>query len=89
MEEIDWPGYYRGGSMWFVDVVDAFGLDFYEGSVLRYLLRWRRKQERGTPAALDDLRKARSLLDKMISYEETGSRHVATIQNLSLPSGSR
>jgi Protein of unknwon function (DUF3310) len=46
------PGYYRGASgMQPFDVIDAFRLDFYEGSVLKYLIRWKQKN------GLEDLEK--------------------------------
>lgn len=35
--------YYNKGGMQPFDIIDAFGLDFYEGSALKYLLRWRDK----------------------------------------------
>ena len=46
------------------DVVDAYGLSFYEGNVLKYLLR--RKVD---TARLTDLYKARHYLDKCIDRE--------------------
>jgi hypothetical protein len=33
----------QGGDMQPIDVIDAFSLDFYEGSALKYLLRHRKK----------------------------------------------
>ena len=50
-----------GNNMQPWDIVDAWGLDFYEGSVLSYLLRSKYKGER-----LKDLQKIRHYLDKMI-----------------------
>ena len=48
------------------DVVNAWGLDYFEGSILKYLSRWRRKN------GLQDLYKARQFLDKLIVLEEGG-----------------
>jgi len=46
------PNYYRGAaSLQPFDVIDAFGLDFYEGSALKYLIRWKQKN------GLEDLEK--------------------------------
>lgn len=45
------------------DIVDEYGLSFYEGSALKYLLR--RKDNR-----LEDLKKCRHYLDKLIEIEE-------------------
>lgn len=46
------------------DVIDAYGLDFYEGSALKYLLRWRKKN------GLEDLKKLRHYIDKLIELRE-------------------
>lgn len=50
----------KGLSMQPWAIVDAWGLDFYAGNVLKYLLRYRYKD------GVKDLRKARHYLDKMI-----------------------
>ena len=47
------------------DVIDEYGLGFYAGSVLKYLLRAGRKG-----AILEDLKKCRHYLDKLIETEE-------------------
>jgi Protein of unknwon function (DUF3310). len=48
------------------DIIDEHDLNYYEGQVLKYLLR--RKGNR-----LEDLKKARHVLDKLIEMEEGGS----------------
>jgi len=59
------PTYYDGkDGMQPFDVIDAFGLDFYEGNVIKYLVRWRKKN------GLEDLRKARTYLDRIIARAE-------------------
>ncbi len=45
------------------DIIDEYDLSFYEGSALKYLLR--SKSDR-----LEDLKKARHYLDKLIEIEE-------------------
>lgn len=45
------------------DIIDAWGLDFYAGNVLKYLLRAKYKN------GIEDLKKARHYLDKMIEDE--------------------
>lgn len=45
------------------DVIDEYGLDFYAGNALKYLLR--DKKDR-----LEDLKKARHYLEKLIEVEE-------------------
>lgn len=49
------------------DIIDAFGLGFYDGNALKYLLRAGRKGSR-----LEDLRKCRHYLDKLIELEGGG-----------------
>ncbi|MFJ9413071.1 DUF3310 domain-containing protein [Streptomyces sp. NPDC101227] len=46
------------------DVIDAFGLDFYLGNVIKYVLRAGKKGP-----ALDDLRKAQHYIQKAIEKE--------------------
>lgn len=47
------------------EVIDAWGLDFYAGSALKYLYRAGRKGPK-----LEDLKKLRHYIDKMIEKEE-------------------
>ena len=59
------PDYYRGkGGMSPFSVIDAFGLDFYEGNVIKYVVRWRKK------GGVGDLYKARRYVDEMIKRAE-------------------
>lgn len=46
------------------EIIRANGLDFFEGSALKYLLRWRRKN------GLEDLLKARVYLNELIEQEQ-------------------
>lgn len=48
-------------------IIDAFGLDFYGGNALKYLLRAGRKP--GTDV-VEELKKARHYLDEMITRAE-------------------
>jgi hypothetical protein len=57
--------HYRQTSIQPWDVIDAWSLDFYAGNTLKYLYRAGRKG-----AKLEDLKKARHYLDKMIEIEE-------------------
>lgn len=56
--------HYKGGTMQPVDVIDAFGLNFYEGSALKYLLRWRKKN------GVEDLQKCVHYLEMLIEREQ-------------------
>jgi len=42
------------------DIIDCYGLDFYAGNALKYLLRYRDK------GGVQDLKKARHYIDKLI-----------------------
>ncbi len=46
------------------DVIAAYNLNFWEGNVLKYLVRWRHK------GGTDDLRKAISYLEELIARTE-------------------
>lgn len=59
------PDYYDGkGGMQPFDVIDAFGLDFYEGNVVKYVCRWRKKN------GVEDLYKARTYINEVIKRAE-------------------
>ena len=57
--------HYRETSLPPWDVVDAWGLGFYAGNALKYLYRAGRKGPK-----VEDLKKARHYIDKMIELEE-------------------
>lgn len=62
----DWtPNHYRGNGLQPFDVINAFGLDFYEGNALKYLLRWRKKN------GIEDLVKARTYIQQLIDREQS------------------
>lgn len=56
--------HYTGFAIQPWDIITAYELNFFEGSVLKYILRWRRKN------GLEDLHKARHVLAKLISDVE-------------------
>jgi len=45
------------------DVIDDWGLGYFDGNAVKYLSRWRHK------GGIDDLRKARHYIDKLIELE--------------------
>lgn len=61
------PSHYAAEGMQPWDVIDAFGLDYYLGNVLKYILRAGRKD---IAPRLDDLKKARNCLSRAIELEE-------------------
>lgn len=49
-------------------VIDAFGLDYFEGNALKYLLRWRKK------GGIADLRKAQHYIEELIQRSSSENR---------------
>ena len=47
------------------NVIAAWGLGYFDGTVLKYLARWRHKN------GLEDLKKARHFIDKLIELESS------------------
>ena len=65
MEEdnVKHPKHYTSGiEMW--DYAYSHGLDFFEGNIIKYVTRWRTKN------GLEDLKKAKQYLDKLIEHNE-------------------
>ena len=56
--------HYTKGGMQPWDYILANNLNFFEGNVVKYVTRWRKKN------GLDDLRKARVYIDELIRQEE-------------------
>lgn len=48
------------------DVIQDWQLGFFDGNALKYLARWRKK------GGVDDLKKARHYIEKLIEVEEQG-----------------
>jgi hypothetical protein len=62
------PNYYTKGRIEPWDFIKSQGLDFFAGNVVKYVCRYKMKN------GLEDLKKARTYLDKMINdYENVGS----------------
>lgn len=62
-DPVNHPSHYISGGMESIDIIEAFGLDFCEGNVIKYLLRWRRKD------GLQDLKKAAWYLNRVIENQ--------------------
>jgi hypothetical protein len=56
--------YNQHGALQHWDVVAHFKLDYFQGQITKYVMRWRDK------GGVDDLKKARHFLDKYIELEE-------------------
>lgn len=57
------PEHYQSASMELIDVIDAFGLTFYEAQVVKYVVRARKKN------GLEDLRKAQWYLNRLVDLQ--------------------
>ena len=63
-DTVNHPAHYKSAAgVEVIDVIEAFGLGFHEGNIVKYLLRWRQK------GGVEDLRKARWYLDRFIEQE--------------------
>jgi hypothetical protein len=61
-ENVDHPDHYGGDNNPYeaIKIIEAFQMDFVEGNILKYLLRYKKKN------GLEDLEKARWYLDRQI-----------------------
>lgn len=59
--------HYKGKAIQPWDFIAGNGMGYLEGNVVKYVSRWKEKN------GLDDLRKARHYLDKLIEMTEQGS----------------
>ena len=57
--------YHQGKGIQPWDIIKAWELDFWEGNVVKYVLRWKHKD------GVQDLKKARHYLDYLIERGET------------------
>lgn len=65
-EQVNHPDHYKSGGMEVIDIIENFGLGFHLGNSVKYILRAGRK----SPNKLEDLKKARWYLDRVILVEE-------------------
>lgn len=60
-KQIGGQHYHKGKGIQPWDIIEAWDLDFWEGNVIKYMLRWKHKD------GIQDLEKARHYLDYIIS----------------------
>lgn len=58
------PAHYKGKNMEVIDVIDAFDLDLYQGSIVQYIIRFKSKD------GVQDLLKAQWYLNRLIQKEK-------------------
>ena len=57
------PSHYKASCIEPIDIIEAYKLDFCEGNIIKYILRWRRKD------GLQDLKKAAWYLNRIIDNQ--------------------
>jgi hypothetical protein len=67
-EAVNSPAHYNQGNIEVIDAIEDWGLDFNAGNVVKYVSRHQHKAE-----PLEDLKKARWYLDRIIEGFENGS----------------
>ena len=67
-EAVNHPPHYNQGNIEVIDAIEDWGLDFNSGNVVKYVARHQHKAE-----PLEDLKKARWYLDRIIKGIENGS----------------
>ena len=67
-EAVNNPPHYNQGTIEVIDAIEDWGLDFNGGNVVKYVARHKHKAE-----PLEDLKKARWYLDRIIEGFENGS----------------
>jgi hypothetical protein len=63
-DPVNSPTHYTQGNMEVIEAIEGLNLDYHEGTVLKYIARWKYKN------GLEDLRKARWFIDRLIMLEE-------------------
>lgn len=66
---INHPDHYQGSKFEVIDIIEDFGLGFYLGNSLKYILRVGRKHQE-QDMYVEDMRKAIWYLEREIAYTE-------------------
>jgi len=67
-ERVNHPSHYNHGVIEVIDAIEDWDLNFCEGNVIKYVARHRHKGE-----PLEDLKKAKWYLERLIARIEDGS----------------
>jgi len=68
-DNINHPSHYIQGSMEVIDAIEGLELGFHAGNVVKYVARFKHK------GGVEDLRKARWYLDRLIERESGKALH--------------
>ena len=69
MSTVNHPSHYNTGKIEVIDAIDDWGLGFYEGNIIKYIVRSRYKGNRQ-----QDLEKAQWYLDRLIEIEKENDK---------------
>lgn len=64
-ETVNSPAHYGSGTYEAINVIEAYDMGFLDGNVLKYLLRYKKKN------GLEDLKKAKWYLERLITNIES------------------
>jgi hypothetical protein len=67
-DPVNHPAHYNAGSMEVIDAIEGLELGFHAGNVVKYVARYKHK------AGVQDLKKARWYLDRLIENEEKAEK---------------
>ncbi len=65
-EKINHPSHYNIGSIEVIDYIEAWGMDFNQGNLIKYATRFKHKK-----SPLEDLLKAKWYLDRLLEIERS------------------
>lgn len=89
-ELVNHPAHYGGDTVYeAIKVIEAWGLGFHLGNVVKYIARYGKKQT-GLAAEIEDLKKARLYLDRKIRLLEDqleGAKAVAALSASAIHGG--
>ena len=63
------PKHYKQGKIEVIDFILDQKLDYLTASAMKYLCRWQHKHDKGSNGQIDDLRKARWFIEKLIEQQ--------------------
>ena len=63
-DPVNHPPHYTHGGIEVIDAIEAWGCDYLEGNIVKYIARWRHKN------GLEDLKKAQWYLSRLIERAE-------------------
>jgi len=69
-DPVNHPTHYTQGSLEYLDAVDGLQLGFYQGNIMKYVVRYKHKHA-AQELRIQDLQKALFYLNRLIEIEST------------------